>query len=272
MINNFSFRIVLLCGFFISGVQAASLPVGMPADTKLVTFRYDPNNTYLVYSRPMAVTHIQLGSDERVTAFALGDTVQWITEQSDSNLFIKPIRSEISTSATLVTNKRAYQLTLKAVGEKDKWYQRVSWQYPDLIIRQQQQMAIEQQIREEKSVIREKEIAASGPNVALENLNLDYEVKGNGSFKPVNVFDDGKFTWLRISPNQQDLPAFFVVNDGRTELANYVIKGDYLVIQRLFSEAVLRLGKEEVRVLNKRRPNSSSRSNGSNPFSNFFGG
>lgn len=247
--------LLLLCG---SQVFASSLPVGMPADTKLVTFRYDPNNTYTVYSRPMAVTHVQLGSDERVTAFALGDTVQWVTEQSDSNLFIKPIRPDISTSATLVTNKRTYQLTLKSVGEKDKWYQRVTWQYPDLLIRQQQAIAVEQQIREEKVVAKEREVADAPPPVTLEKLNFEYEVKGSGSFKPTQVFDDGKFTWFRIAPSQQDLPVFFIINEGRTELANYIVKGEFVVIQRLFAEAVLRLAKEEVRVINKRRPSRST--------------
>jgi hypothetical protein len=47
----------------------------------------------------------------------------------------------------------------------------------------------------------------------------------------------------------QELPALFAVIEGKDySLVNFEVKGDYLVAQRLLPLAVLKLGREEVRV------------------------
>jgi len=62
------------------------------------------------------------------------------------------------------------------------------------------------------------------------------------------VFDDGRFTWIRIGADIQELPALFVTSEQGAELANYVVKGEYLVVQRLVPSAMLKLGTAEVRI------------------------
>jgi hypothetical protein len=48
----------------------------------------------------------------------------------------------------------------------------------------------------------------------------------------------------------QELPALFaVIEDKDYSLVNFEVKGDYLVAQRLLPLAVLKLGREEVRVV-----------------------
>ncbi|MFD2274189.1 TrbG/VirB9 family P-type conjugative transfer protein [Undibacterium arcticum] len=40
----------------------------------------------------------------------------------------------VHTSATVITDKRTYQLLLTSNSTEGKWYQRVTWDYPELIL------------------------------------------------------------------------------------------------------------------------------------------
>lgn len=222
----------------------------LSADTRLVVFRFDPNLTYPVLARPGVVTHVQLHPGETLRALAVGDSVQWQVQQTGNNIFIKPVKADLFTSATVVTDKRTYQLTLRAGRSDGKWYQRISWEYPDLIVFEAKEAARSVQVAEAER----KEAASQTTNtrVPVENLNFGYEISGEAAFRPGQVFDDGRFTWLRLG-RSQELPAFFIINDsGEAEIANYLMKGEFMMVQRLFHEGVLKLGRQEVRVRNAR--------------------
>lgn len=89
-------------------------------------------------------------------------------------------------------------------------------------------------------------------SLQADNLRFNYDVVGDAPFKPVMAFDDGKFTYLKMPPNLQELPALFAVIDGADySLVNYTVRGDYMVAQRLLDVGVLKLGKAEVRVKRK---------------------
>lgn len=244
----------------VTSAFAEQKPIALPSDTRIVRFTYDPNNTYTILTRPMAVTNIQLSDDEELVAFALGDTVQWVTTDSPGHVFIKPIAPDLVTSGTLVTTKRTYQLTLRSSPENGIFFQQVTWHNPALIaLRQQQQEAqrnmAEARLRsQEQAVEREQQrlqATVVSPGVELEKLNFDYSVKGKAKFAPTQIFDDGKFTWLRM-PDHQEMPAVFMLNEkGDAELLNFTIRDRYIVIQRLVPGLLLKLGKEEIEINRK---------------------
>lgn len=225
-------------------------PIPMPADARLVEFPYEPNDTFVVLTRPKSVTDIVLHPDEEVVGLALGDTFQWQVKDTKGHIFIKPLRPNISTSVTLVTTARTYQFTLHSSPEDGAWYQRVGFSYPTLMViereRERERVAAAKRIEDtEKNRLAAQVVS---PRVALENLNFDYTIDGDASFRPLQVFDDGKFTWLRL-PKTQDMPAVFLVaEDGGVELINTHLRGDYVVVQRLVDKLLLKLGKTEVKV------------------------
>lgn len=236
----------------------------MPGDTKLVVFSFDPNDTYTILTRPNAITDVALHQDEEVVAMALGDSIQWRVQEAPGHIFIKPLQPDIVTSGTLVTNKRTYQLSLRSSPHDGKFYQRVSWEYPDLIVLRTQHAArVKATIDAERSRI---EATVASPDVRLEALNFDYTIDGDAPWKPTQVFDDGKFTWIRLGKTQ-DLPAVFALGEGdKAELINMNVKGEYLVVQRLLPRLLLRLGRNEVTVRNRKAPGSGG------SFFGFFGG
>ena len=221
---------------------AQRLPLAMPQDTRLVVFRYDVNESYLLLTRPGAVTHLALEPDETVVALALGDTVQWIVQDKGPNVFLKPIRADLYTSGTLVTNRRTYQLGLRSSPEGGAWYQRVSWTYPELLA-----IAREAPARAAAVVARPERERMAPDGVPVERLNFDYRISGRAPFRPVQVLDDGRFTYIQMPASLQEMPALFVAGDsGEGERVNYLVRGRFMVVQRLADRFLLRLGRMQV--------------------------
>lgn len=244
--------LLLVAGVAISApsvVFAEATAASIPREPRLVVYQYDNNLTYAVVSAPGMVTDIALGADEKLQAFALGDTVQWVPAKTDGHVFLKPTVEGLATTGTLITDKRTYQLSIRSVNPTDNnWHQRVSWSYPDILLFERQKQAVEKKVEEEEKKRVDDTVVSRG--VSVESLNFDYTVSGDAQFKPVTVFDDGRFTWLRLR-NVQEMPAVFLLTDGATgELVNYQVKDNYIVINRLIPGALLKLGKEEVRVVN----------------------
>lgn len=257
-------RALLVASALVSAAAHAQLDAEpLPGDPKLVVFSYDANNSYRVFTRPLASTHIELAADERIKVLALGDTAGWITAARENNIFIKPRFPNSSTSGTLITTRRTYQFLFRSTQENGRWYQRVSFQNPeDLAIdaadadRQRLTATGTDQARPTAGADREPPAAA---RLALatspEQLNFNYEISGNAEFKPLNVFDDGVSTFIQIRPGSQDIPAVFRLlgGDKDIELVEYVLKGNSLVVPRVMDAGLLKLGREEVRFYNKTR-------------------
>jgi len=232
-----------------AGVEVPSVS----GDPRMVVFRYDPNTTFTILTLPGVPTDIQLAPDEKVTGLALGDTLQWMVEELPGHLFIKPLKMDLFTAGTLVTDRRVYQLVFRSTSSQGRWVQKVSWSDADA------------------AVAKDANDAAPGSSASAEGLspealdpsrlNFGYDIEGEGDFRPVAVFDDGRFTWIKVR-SPQALPALFMVDDGAAVLVNYIIKGEYFVVQRLMQEILLKLGNSEIRVINKKYAKKSGRQDG----------
>lgn len=228
-------------------VRAGPAVAPMPGENRLVQYVYDANDTFTIMTRPQSATHVQLAADETLQHVVLGDTVQWIVAKLPTHLFVKPLKPDIFTSATILTDKRVYQLTFRAGALNGPWFQRVSWAYPadDML---QVVEAEKQRLEGKARVSAEQAAVASTP--APESLNWSYTITGEASFRPVAVFDDGKSTYLRFASSQSQHPAIFLRDsDGTLTLINYTTKGDLVMLHRLARELLLKIGPAEVKVL-----------------------
>lgn len=245
-----------IAALIVSSAQLCSaemVATPLRGDSRLVEFSYEQDNTYLVLAKPKAVTHIQFAADEVIQSVAAGDTANWefTPTRNRKNLFIKPRFDDQETSLTVITDKRSYQFVLRSTGDGKKWYQRVSWIYSrDLVLTVDGADAAESPVAAPAAAAS----AAKPPTdteIGIEpsSLHFGYQISGDAEFRPRVVFDDGKFTYFKMPSNLQELPALFaVIEDKDYSLVNFEVKGDYLVAQRLLPLAVLKLGREEVRV------------------------
>jgi P-type conjugative transfer protein TrbG len=203
---------------------------------------------YQVYTSPGQITDIGLQPGEQLVGsgpVAAGDTVRWIIGDTESgtgaakqvHILVKPTRPELMTNLVINTDRRTYHMELRSA---EKTYMAsVSWQYPQdqlIALRRHNQQAEAQQP------------VASG--VDLSHVNFRYEVSGDRApWKPLRAFDDGKQVFIEFPRGigQGEMPPLFVVGpEGDTsELVNYRVRANYMIVDRLFAAAELRFGSDK---------------------------
>jgi type IV secretion system protein VirB9 len=88
----------------------------------------------------------------------------------------------------------------------------------------------------------------TGP--VLSDINLAYSTRGGGRLPAVRVFDDKRATYFQFG-EAADAPAIFIIGaDGKEELVNAQWRGQYMVVDQVAREFVLRIGRQSVRVRN----------------------
>ena len=199
---------------------------------------------YQVYTAPGQVTDIALQEGEQLVGsgpVAAGDTVRWIIGDTVSgsgatarvHILVKPTRPDLSTNLIINTSRRTYHLELRATAST--YMASVSWTYP-----QDQLIALRGA---------NAEAAASAPvatGLDLAALNFRYRIEGDRVlWKPVRAFDDSAQVFIEFPAgiSQGEMPPLFATGAaGDAELVNYRVQGRYMVVDRLFAAAELRLG------------------------------
>lgn len=207
-------------------------------------YAYADGALFQIYTSPGHVTNIMLQEGEELVGpgpVASGDTVRWIIGDTVSgngptrrvHILIKPTRADISTNLVINTSRRTYHLELNATTST--YMAAVSWTYPhDALIALRTAEA-------------EAELTAPvATAIDFSALSFDYRLSGDRpSWHPARVFDDGRQVFIEFPPGivTGDMPPLFVIGPDRTaELVNYRVQGRYIVVDRLFDKAELRLG------------------------------
>ena len=199
---------------------------------------------YQVYTAPGQVTDIALQEGEQLVGagpVAAGDTVRWIIGDTVSgagpaarvHILVKPTRPDLSTNLVINTSRRTYHLELRATAST--YMASVSWTYP-----QDQLIAL----RSANAAAAASAPVATGLDLAA--LNFRYRIEGDRVlWKPVRAFDDSAQVFIEFPAgiSQGEMPPLFVTGAaGDAELVNYRVQGRYMVVDRLFAAAELRLG------------------------------
>jgi len=199
---------------------------------------------YQVYAAPGQVTDIALQEGEQLVGagpVAAGDTVRWIIGDTVSgsgasarvHILVKPTRPDLATNLVINTDRRTYHLELRATPAT--YMASVSWTYP-----QDQLLALR---RSNAAAVAAAPVAV-GIDVAA--LNFRYRIEGDRApWRPLRAFDDGAQVFIEFPAGiaQGEMPPLFVTGtSGAAELVNYRVQGRYMVVDRLFAAAELRLG------------------------------
>ncbi|MDK3022946.1 TrbG/VirB9 family P-type conjugative transfer protein [Cupriavidus taiwanensis] len=224
-------------------------PVALPGDSRLVVFPYSADQIFRVLTAPLKVTTIEFGADEQIVGEpAWGENIRWSFETDGANhIYVKPSGSGLVNTLSVNTNKRSYEFTLVSSPLGGIFYQKVRF-------RVQQPFGAKAKARADQAQD-EREAGAPMPDavaVSPDKLNFDYGVSGSANFKPETVFDDGKAIWMRM-PKTADWPVALVKDGSDYVVANFIRRGDFLVLQRLAEEVALRSGDTEVTVQRGRR-------------------
>jgi type IV secretion system protein VirB9 len=210
-------------------------------------YPYSDGALYQVYAAPGEVTDIALQPGEQLAGtgpVAAGDTVRWIIGDTTSgtgadkrvHILVKPTRPDLVTNLIINTDRRTYHLEMHAT---DKTYMAsVSWSYPQdqLIALHARNTAAETQTP-----------IASGIDIAA--LNFRYRIEGDDPpWRPLRAFDDGRQVFIEFPRGiaQGEMPPLFVIGpNGGGELVNYRVRGNHMIVDRLFAAAELRMGDKD---------------------------
>lgn len=174
---------------------------------------------------------------------ASGDTVRWIIGDTVSgsgatrrvHLLVKPTRPDISTNLVINTDRRTYHVELRATASA--YMASVSWTYPaDELIALQMAEAEAETAR----------LAPVATGLDLAALHFRYQISGDKvGWRPARAFDDGRQTFIEFADDIAvgEMPPLFLLGaKDSAELVNYRVDGRYMIVDRLFERAELRLG------------------------------
>lgn len=229
-------------------------------------YPFSDNALYRLYAAPGQVTDIALQPGEALSAISAGDTVRWAVGDTASgagtthqvHVMVKPFAAGLTTNLVILTDRRTYHLELASTERTAM--AALSWSYP------------------EDALIAAKAAAEEGPpaidsGLQVDNLKFRYTISGdNAPWKPVRVFDDGRHVYIQFPDriDRGEVPPLFVVGqDGQSELVNYRMRGVFYVVDRLFTVAELRLGRDPQQVVRITRTDSEPHKGG---FASLFGG
>lgn len=233
-----------------------------------------------VICAPLRVCVVELQPGEHLTGEPhIGDSVRWDVSSAivgantaeTSMIVIKPRAVGLDTNLLLTTDRRAYYLRL--VSRSDDYVARIGFEYPDDRSQWKEQLAREAEIRKK----RELEASQVSPIQSIENLYFDYSIKGDENMRPVRVVDDGRKTFIQMTPKAlvREAPILVVLGPDGTEMVNYRVREDMYIVDRLFERGalILGVGKKARRVeiirgtYNAKNPGSNA--NRRDPYADF---
>lgn len=196
-----------------------------------------------IVAAPLNVCDVELQAGETLNEVVVGDSARWLVDVATSgagehktvHLLIKPVDAGLESSAVVTTSRRVYHLRLISQREGHTPY--VGFLYMEDQVRRFREQA-EREAKEE----RWRTASLDGSQVDLSTLNFRYVVKGKASWKPVQVYDDGRQTVIRLPTATNEMPVLLVRKSGSDVLVNYRVKGQAMVVDGLFEKVVLVIG------------------------------
>ncbi len=206
---------------------------------------------YQLYAAPGQITDIALEPGEQLAGtgpVAAGDTVRWIIGDTESgsgaskrvHILVKPSRADLLTNLVINTDRRTYHVEMRSAERT--YMASVSWSY-----------AADQLIALRQQNVRAETAQPVASGIDLEALNFRYRIEGDTpAWRPLRAYDDGRQVFVEFPRGiaQGEMPPLWVIGAaGGTELVNYRVRGRYMIVDRLFAAAELRLGDEHQKMV-----------------------
>jgi type IV secretion system protein VirB9 len=225
-------------------------------DAGRVTFTYGVTQPSVICA-PFMVSDIELQPGEMVNDVVLGDTARWKVVVARSgypeatHLIVKPLDAGLETMAVITTDRRTYHIKLVSQSSGHTPY--VGFLYPE-----EEERALRAQIAaQQRQTEHQMTVTPDGAAVSISQLDFAYTLDGKASWRPEQIYSDGRQTYIRLpsSVRNTEMPVLLVRRDKAEVLTNYRVKDTTLVVDEVFTEAVLLagVGKQQQRVIIKKK-------------------
>jgi type IV secretion system protein VirB9 len=208
-------------------------------------FAFERGALYGIETAPARVTDMALEPGEQLLSISAGDTTRWIVSDARSgagaalqpHILVKPNAAGLETNLVIMTDRRVYHVELKSSAGPAM--AAIAWRYPP-------ELLIEPIASRTASLATPSAATPSAaPAFAPESINTHYKLSGDKpDWRPLAVFDDGHQVFIEMPPRfaKVEAPPLFVSGPDGAEVVNYRIRGAYYIVDRLFTQAEMRLG------------------------------
>jgi type IV secretion system protein VirB9 len=230
----------------------AAFCLALPASAQVVQeYEYQPDRIYEVRTGLGITTQIELSPNEKILDFSTGFSAGWDLTRRENVFYLKPKNVDVDTNMVVRTATHSYIFELKVVA--------TDW----TALSQAKQAGVQYKITfaypNDTQFVADVE---SGPqlNTQLDknrryNFNYDYSTrraKKQGWLIPTNVYDDGQFTYVKLSDLKAfptgNFPAIFGREREGSEdfVVNTTVEGNTLIVHGTYPYLVIRHGKNAV--------------------------
>lgn len=215
-------------------------------------YQYEKDQIYTVRTGLGLTTQIELSPNEKILDYSTGFSSGWELTRRGNVFYLKPKNVDVDTNMMVRTETHSYIFELKVVATD--WRQldqarragvqyKITFNYPG-----DTEFGIAQE-----AVVDETLPLLSTGLAKDRQYNFDYSystrrVKKMGWLIPVNAYDDGRFTYVRLpaSPEYKTgiFPAVFgrETENGEDFVVNTTVEGNTLVVHGTHPYLVIRHG------------------------------
>lgn len=240
-----------------SSLAAILVAFSLPAlaDSRIRTETYSKERVYAIYAQVGKAALVQLEADEQLkgeaTALGMGVSEAWSMGVRGNNIVFKPKHENYVTNMIVVSNKRTYAFDLKPANSKNPPTYILRFHYPDTITKQKNLARKKQQAQLAKQKDAFKALSDAGVLHDAMAKNFSYFGKGSQHLAPSEMWDNGRFTYLKFNDGR-DMPAIYRVEmDGSETLLNTHQENDTTVIHEVNEKIILRLGRSVLLIENR---------------------
>jgi type IV secretion system protein VirB9 len=243
-----------------------------------VEFRW-PAEIPSIVCAVLQVTDVALEPGEAITSVSTGDNLRWSVEAVVSgegaaqqpHLIIKPFDRGLATSVIVTTTRRTYRLTLRSTDQQ--YMHAVSFTYPSEPEKQatpapEQKAKVNVALTEEVDPPTPEKKVAHKPSGDLPRGKVrpdpptpqftqeadSYRISGNPRWRPINVYNDGRKTYVVMTEEmtKTEAPAMLVLRRNNylfgydKVLANYRVQHKTYIVDTVFDRAILVSGRDKV--------------------------
>ncbi|WP_242108058.1 TrbG/VirB9 family P-type conjugative transfer protein [Luteimonas aquatica] len=235
-----------LAGVLFAALSSAALPAAAQA---IQEYEYQPGRVYPVRAGLGITTQIELSPNEKILDYSTGYTGGWELMRRDNVFYLKPKNVDVDTNMMVRTATHSYVFELKVVA--------TDWRSLEQAKGEGVQYKITFKYPNETKFVAD---AANAPELDTSlnkdrsyNFNYDYSARKKAAWLvPVNVYDDGRFTYLKMSDLKNiptgNFPAVFGRERESSEdfVVNTTVENNTIIVHGTYNYLVIRHGKTVV--------------------------
>lgn len=230
---------------------ALLFPIGDVGAQVVSEYEYAPDRIYPVRTALGITTQIELSPHEKILDYSTGFSSGWELTRRDNVFYLKPRNVDVDTNMVVRTERHSYIFELKVVAtdwtalEQAKQagaQYKITFRYPN-----------DTEFAAEPANKREVQMSTVLEKDRAYNFQYDFKARRKQQWLvPVAVYDDGRFTYIRMNETRDiptgNFPVVFGRERERSEdfVVNTTVEKNTIVVHGVYPYLVIRHGKNVV--------------------------